>query len=116
MPNDKNRFVFAAPFADLRPRRCLSSALARCGCANRIHRARQTVLRLLGCVAEETAMTTAVAGARAVDEGEGAQGVVVEEVRELRLALYALTCRVRTTCENIEFIAKAICSSADELV
>ena len=61
-------------------------------------------------------MTTAVAEARAADAGEGAQGVVAEEVRELRLALDALTCRVRNNSENIEHIAKALRSSADELV
>lgn len=72
MRNDNNRFTLAVPFADLHPCRCLSSELARRGRDNRIHRARQTMLCLLGYSAEATAMTTAVAGARAVDAVEGA--------------------------------------------
>ena len=108
MPNDNNRFALAAPFADLRPHRCLSSALARRGRANRIHRARQTVLRLLGSGAEATAITTVVAEACAAYAGEEAQGVVAEELRELRLGLDTLTCRVRNNSENIEDIAKAL--------
>ena len=61
-------------------------------------------------------MTTAVAEARAADADEGTQGVVAEESRELRLAPDALTCRVRNSSEDIEYIAKALRSSADELV
>ena len=61
-------------------------------------------------------MTTAVAEARAADSGEGAQGVVAEELRGLLLALDALTCRIRNNSEKIEYIAKELRFSADELV
>ena len=114
MPNDNNLFALEAPFADVRPRPCLSSALARRG--NRIRRARQTVLRLLGCGAKANARMTAVAEAHAADAGEGVQGVVAEELDELRLALNGLTCRVRNNSENIEYIAQAQRSSVDDLV
>ena len=93
IPNDNKRFALAASFADLRPRCCLSGALARRGCGNRMHRARQTVLCLLGCSAKATAMTKAVAQARAVDADEGTQGVFAEEVGEFHMALDALTFR-----------------------
>ena len=116
MPNVNNRLALAAPFADLRPRRCLSSALAHRGLSSRMYHARQTALRLLGCDADAMAMTTVVVGARAAYAGEIAQSVVAEEFRELCLALDALTCRVRNDSENIEYIAKALCYSADESI
>ena len=46
-------------------------------------------------------MRTALAEARSVDAGEGAQRVVAEEVRELRFAIDALMRRVRKNSENI---------------
>ena len=61
-------------------------------------------------------MTTDFAEARAADAGEGAEVVFAEELRELRLAIDALTCCVRNNNENIEYIAKGLRSSADELV
>ena len=50
------------------------------------------MLRLLCFGVEAVVMTTAVAEARAKDAGDVALGVVSEDVRELCLALDALTC------------------------
>ena len=61
-------------------------------------------------------MTTSMAESSAVDGGEGSQGIVAEEVRELRFALDELTCCVYMNSENIEFLAKALRTFADKLV